>query len=201
MEVVLFVASAEEVSLLSWTSHRFIYSLRERTRKAHGNKVLDRDSWKMLDRGQNCFTHCACHCKVNSPGYLLVTEALICSAGCLGGVYHTGDTFACQVACGENRNVFCLGMGGRSAKAMRPAPWNQSSTCTLGNSLILSLTHGKKWKSLGISSKDRMELICKIILTHDENWEKHLFFSSQTFVVVLIFNSLYTFMYYIAIHS
>lgn len=67
----------------------------------------------------------------------------------------------------ENRNVFCLGMGGRSAKATRPAPWNQSSMCTLGNSLILSLTHGKK--SLGISSKDRMELICKIILAHDEN--------------------------------
>lgn len=56
----------------------------------------------MSYRGWNCITHCACHCKVNSPGCLLVTEAMICSAGCLGGMCHAGDAFACQVACGES---------------------------------------------------------------------------------------------------
>lgn len=69
-------------------------------------------------RGWDCVTHCACHCKVNSLASLLVTEAMICSAGCLGGVGHMGEAFACQVACGEranpveNRNVFCPGMEG-----------------------------------------------------------------------------------------
>lgn len=53
-------------------------------------------------RGWNYVTHCACHYKVNSPGCLLVTEAMICSAGCLGYMCHTGDAFACQVARGES---------------------------------------------------------------------------------------------------
>lgn len=56
----------------------------------------------MLYRDWNCVTHCACHYKVNSPGSLLVTEVMICSAGCLGDMCHTSDAFACQVACGES---------------------------------------------------------------------------------------------------
>lgn len=43
----------------------------------------------------------------------------------------------------ENRNVFCLGMEGRGARVMRPAPRSQSSMCTRRDILILSQTRGK----------------------------------------------------------
>lgn len=51
----------------------------------------------------NDAAHCACHCKVNSPGSLLVSEACYMFCWEPGGASATRvRLFACQVARGES---------------------------------------------------------------------------------------------------
>ena len=113
----------------------------------------------------NDVAHCACHCKVNSPGSLLVSEACYMFCWEPGGPVPHGWGFlhvrwlVVRANPVENRNVFCHGIEGGGAREMRPAPRSQSSMCTRRDSLILSQTHGgkkkkKKAKSRAICSKD-----------------------------------------------
>ncbi len=81
----------------------FSYCLTDGAQKSFVVNVFDRGTRNASSRSWNYVTHCVRPCKVNSPESLLVAVArMICSAGCLGGMCHMGDAFACQVACGES---------------------------------------------------------------------------------------------------
>lgn len=168
-------------------------------------KVSHSAGWRMAHRGWSCITSSTCHSKVNSPGSLLVTEDM-----------HPAehDMFcwvpeAC-VPCGllpvrwlvvrvnpvENRNVFCHGMEGGGARVMRPAPRSHSSMCTRRDSLILSQTHReKKWKVPSYQWQRLLltEMICKITLAHDRNWDFFFLLFPKALLLLICNSFMHTF--------
>lgn len=73
---------------------------------------MRQSSWKRV-------THCGCHCKVNSAGSLLVTEAVLRCARRLGVGACAAPVMllpvrwlALRANPVGNRNAFCLGMEG-----------------------------------------------------------------------------------------